>query len=164
MLGARDKQVCARLTGCGSAWRRSRGALRVMRDHISTFRAIVGAGCFCILASPIVDIASPSLVYAVHGASAQQTPAGWTGLVSAASWLTFLSLVATAISTIGLLLLKRWSRYVALAAALSAALSFLPIGEISYTGASFSFASLGWGLWGAAIALSFSPGVNEHLR
>ena len=27
MLGARGKQVCAGLAGCGSAWRRSRGAL-----------------------------------------------------------------------------------------------------------------------------------------
>ena len=27
MLGARGKQVCARLARCGSAWRRSRGAL-----------------------------------------------------------------------------------------------------------------------------------------
>jgi hypothetical protein len=33
MLGARGKQVCARLARCGSAWRRSRGALDDTRAH-----------------------------------------------------------------------------------------------------------------------------------
>jgi hypothetical protein len=33
-LGARDKQVCARLARCGSAWRRLRGALAVMRSSL----------------------------------------------------------------------------------------------------------------------------------
>jgi len=36
MLGARDKQVCARLARCGSAWRRSRGALERMGRMIAS--------------------------------------------------------------------------------------------------------------------------------
>jgi hypothetical protein len=90
--------------------------------------------------NPLCDLLAPSLLSLLKGGSAPKTTPEWDSIGAAAGWLSFLSYLVGVVAAIGLLLLKRWARPLALAAAFAVLIFFLPFGEVSHSGKGFASA------------------------
>lgn len=123
---------------------------------------VIAAG-FLSLSSPIVDLAAPSLVFAL-GTSQKDTPEGWNSIVAAASWLSLACLLLGTIAAVGLVLLRRWARLVGTVVLPCSLLVYLPVGEVSHSGAAFSVALAAFGLWSAALCMAYFAEPSRALR
>jgi hypothetical protein len=125
-------------------------------NHRAALRAVVISASLLALAAPIVDLIEPTLVFALgRTPSGAQPPEGWSPGVIAAGLLTLLSYVVGFFSAIGLLFLKRWARLGGTVVSITILLAHLPIGEMSYSGASFSLGLASYGLWIWALSMAY---------
>jgi hypothetical protein len=115
--------------------------------------------------SPIVDLASPSFTYAIGGSAADfARTEGWNAALSAASWVSLFSIGVGFVAAVGLLFLKRWARPVAFVTAVTLALVYLPVGEVSRSGVGFSFTLIAMGVWSGAIAIAYFGGPSARFE
>jgi hypothetical protein len=122
----------------------------------ATFRAVVISASLLALAAPIVDLIEPTLVFGLgRTPTGAHPPEGWSPAVIAAGLLTLLSYVVGFFSAVGLLFLKRLARIGAAVVSITILLAHLPIGEMSYSGASFSVGLASYGLWVWALSIAY---------
>ena len=122
----------------------------------ATFRAVVLSAAALAIAAPVVDLLQPTIVFALgRTPPGGHPPEGWSPVVFAAGILTLASYVAGFFSAVGLFLFKRWARLGATIVAVTVVVAYLPIGELSYSGAAFAIALASYGLWVWALSMAY---------
>ena len=125
-----------------------------MVDQLSSFRKLVTVAAVLTVFSPLVDLVAPSLLSDLGAIPAHPTH-DWSAVARFAVWLGFLSYLAALVAAVGLFLLKRWARTLALVASVTALCTYLPFGEVSHSGVGLSVALAAVGFWGAALGLAY---------
>ena len=144
---------------------RSTSSLEVMSNQLRVFKTCAIAAAVLTLATPIVDLVSPTLTFALNYAPPDpRRLEGWNAAVQVAGVATVIGLALGVASVIGLLLLKRWARPLATLAPLLLLVAYLPVGEISHSGVAFALALMSMGLWGAVLAMAYFAEPRAHFQ
>jgi hypothetical protein len=143
------------LLDVGAIPRRSTSSLAAMVNELRLFRSMVVIAAILTVFSPIIDLASPSLTFAIGPGSHSDRPEGWNAALAVASWGSLVSIGVGIVAAVGLLFLRRWARPMACFAAVASAIVYLPVGEVSRSGIGFSFTLFAMGVWSGAIVMAY---------
>jgi hypothetical protein len=136
-----------------------------MSHQLRVFKTCVIAAAILTLSTPIIDLVSPTLAFALNYVPPEpRRLEGWNAAARAAGVITVLGLVLGIASVIGLLLLRRWARMLATLVPALLLVAYLPVGEISHSGVAFALALMSTGLWGAVLAMAYFAEPSVHFE
>jgi hypothetical protein len=136
-----------------------------MQRTVLAFRVLILAGLALGLVGSTIDFLVPSLVPSTLDDA-------WDSYVADESWgstvvigsLASLVFVAGVVATIGLLLLKRWARPLALAVTVLSLLTYPLLGPTVSSGWAQMISESGMIMWGAALSMTFFAELKSHFE
>ena len=137
-----------------------------MQNQVAVFRTLIVLSLVLSIVGAVIDLVIPGLVpeslsqaYEAYAA----TEASMTAILIAGV-VSMVLLVLAVVATVGLLVLQRWARSLAL---WSTAVSFLVypfLGAMLHSGLALMLNSIALTLWGAAIAMTFYSDLKAHFQ
>jgi urea transporter len=136
-----------------------------MQRTVLIFRALLAGGLFLAIVGTIVDVSIPNLLPKVLDDA-------WATYSENTSWsriaivggLGLIVFAAGVIATIGLMLLKRWARPLALWITVISVLAYPALGGAVYSGWALMLDESATIMWGAALAMAYFSELKSHFQ
>jgi len=130
---------------------------QINMNQIALFRSFILASIAMAVVGPSLDFFVPGLLPQQLGdaydAYLAEEPALW--LVVAVGAFSLVLLVGAVVGTVGLFLLKRWSRGFSLWLTAISTMSYPFLGPALYSGWAFMLTEVAMMLWGAVLAMAY---------
>ena len=137
-----------------------------MGNTLTVFRAFIVASFLTAFLGATIDLFVPSLVpaelSAAYDAYTSEMPS--LTLIIAVGLLSVVVMVGAIASSIGMYLLKRWSRRMALWTTLLALPMYPPLGSVLYSGWAEMLLTVSMTLWGAVLAMAWYSELRTHFE
>lgn len=137
-----------------------------MQNQVAVFRTLLVLSIVLSIVGAVIDLVIPGLVpkylsdaYEAYAASeASMTAIFIVGIVSLAMF------VVAIVATVGLLVLQRWARSLALWSSVVSFLLYPFLGATLQSGLAMMLAYIAMTLWGAALAMAYYSDVKSHFQ
>jgi urea transporter len=136
------------------------------RRTVLVLRTLIVAGLVLAIVGSSIDMLIPDLIPAVledaWEAYISQDPS-WI-FIAIGGGLTVIVFVAAIVATIGLLLLRRWARPLALWTTVVSVLTYPALGAMLYSGWALMLTESAMIMWGAALAITYFSELKTHFE
>lgn len=138
-----------------------------MNNTLTVFRAFIVASILTSLLGATLDLLVPSLIdvdlSAAYDTYTSEDPTS-VALIIAMGVFALVLLVLAIASSIGMYLLKQWSRRLALWATLLSLLMYPPLGSTLSSGWAVMLVEISMMLWGAVLAMAWFSELRVHFE
>ena len=146
--------------------RSSTQPLAAMSNTLTVFRGFIVASFVAALAGATIDMLVPSLLpvelAAAYDAYTSEIPT--LTLIIAIGLLSLVVLVGAIASSIGMYLLKPWSRRIATWTTLVSLPMYPPLGAVLYSGWAEMLLDISMTLWGAVLGMAWYSDLRTHFE
>jgi hypothetical protein len=131
---------------------------------IRAFRTLVVLAAALFLASPLVDILSPTFVAALSHGQNREDPSGLLISTSGhiATGLAAAAFACFCASAVGLYRLRPWARPLSVVTSVLAVAAFSSLGEVVYAGFAFAMVQAAAAVWGGVLVLAYFSDVSRQ--
>jgi len=137
-----------------------------MQDQVTMFRALLIISIVLSIIGAFIDFIIPGLLpeslssaYEAYAATEASMPA-----IIIAGLASIVLMVVAVIATVGLLVLQRWARSLALWSTVVSFLMYPLLGAMLQSGLAVMLAYIAMALWGAALAMAYYSDVKSHFQ